>query len=161
MHKVLMHDFGIRVILNKLAGQGSTENRPAQLIDDGQGDLIIRNTQAYCVLIALQNFWYHFTCGQNKGIRAGQAFLQQSKCSRRQLFGINTQVAEICANKRQLGFFWVHMLYPAYFFDSPLLENIAPQPVDRIGGIDNNASPLEAFNGFGYLAGLRIPGMNL
>jgi len=53
------------------------------------------------------------------------------------------------------------MLYPAYFLDGPLLENIATQPVDRIGRVDDNPSPLEALNGFGYLAGLRIPGMNL
>ncbi len=161
MHKILMHYFGVGVIFNQLAWQGSAQNRPAQFIDDGKGNFIIRNTQSYSVLIALQNFWNHFTGGQNEGIRAGQAFFQQSKRSRGQLFGINAQVAKISANKRQLGFFWVYMLNPAYLFYSPLLENIAAQPVDRIGRVDDDASPLEAFNGFGYLAGLRIPGMNL
>lgn len=75
-------------------------------------------------------------------------------------FSVLTQVAQVTADKRKLRLMRIDILYAAYFFYSLWLEDIATQPINSIGWINDHATVLQAFNHLFNQPWLRVFGVN-
>jgi hypothetical protein len=73
---------------------------------------------------------------QNKSKGAGQILFHQFKGGVIQP-GKFTDMAQIVANKRQIGFAYAFVFEPANLLDSPGMKNVATDGIDRIGGIND------------------------
>jgi hypothetical protein len=59
-------------------------------------------------------------------------------------FGIIAQVAEVVADKAELCLLRVYLFNAANPFNGLVLENIATQPVDGIGGVNDHSAAHQA-----------------
>ena len=81
---------------------------------------------------------------------------EQAIQGRGDAFGIPAQVAQVIAHKRKLRLVRVHLLDKADALDGLVLKNIAAQPIDGIGGIDNYAAAVQAIDDSLDISRLRI-----
>lgn len=69
-------------------------------------------------------------------------------------------MAEVVADKGEVGFFGFYIFNSADVLDGFLLEYIAPKSIDGIGGVYDGSAVLEALDDLSYFAGFGIEGMN-
>jgi len=83
---------------------------------------------------------------KNKGKRPRQRFFQHPEGCVVYWLYIVRDMAQVIANKREIGFFRLYVPYPANGLDSPMIGNIAAKPVNRVRWINDQPAFAQYFN---------------
>lgn len=139
----LVYKFGIGGILQDLVilFQGSGQDGIAQLADNLQDNIVIRDSDSHSFTFLLDGFGNLRTGSQNKGKGTRHMRFHQFEGPVIHLPGIIGEVTQIGTDEGELSFFRLNSLNSRNPLHSPGLCNVAPDSIDRIGGV-NNHSPI-------------------
>jgi hypothetical protein len=130
------------------------EHRIAQCCNHGQTDHIGWYPDANGLLPGHHDFGYKLGAGEHKGVRAGKVLAHEAIGAVTDM-AVDTDIGQRRAHEAE-GLILGSSFHLEDLLDGLLVKNITTNAVHGIGGIPNNASPLQGLGDLGDQAGLRI-----
>jgi len=154
----LVDKFGIGGILQDMVilFQGGGQDGIAQLADNFQDNIVIRDPDSHSFTFLLDGLGNLRAGSQNKGKGARHMRFHQFEGPVIHLPGIIGEVAQIGTDEGELSFFRLNSLNSCHPLHSPGLCDVAPDSINRVGGVNNHSPIPKKLNNFVDLLLIRI-----
>lgn len=117
-----------------------------EFFHDFKWNAIVGDTDTYCFLLALDQFWHIVACIQDKRERPGQVFTHHFENLVADRATVVSQLAQVIAYKREVCFVSFYSFNLSDALHRPGFEDIATKPVNGVSGINDNSAVHKAFS---------------